>query len=59
MTLKERVIKLLDEISIFVETNNTYHIVLIIGTVYLLAYGIPELIREILGKDFDKCMLQL
>ena len=54
MTLKERVIKLLEEISIFVETNNTYHIVLIIGTVYLLAYGIPELIREILGKDFDK-----
>jgi hypothetical protein len=52
MTLKERVIKLIEEVTIFVETNETYHVVLVISIVYLLAYGIPELFKEILRDNF-------
>ncbi len=54
MTLKEHIIKFISKIDNFVETNRTYHYILIISTIYLIAHGIPMMIETILGDDFDK-----
>lgn len=50
MISKERITKLIDELEIFVSTNTVYHYILIFSSVWLVVYGIPFLMNEVL-KD--------
>lgn len=50
-TLEEQVLYVVDHVSYFCVTNTYYHIFVIICSVYMISYGIPMLIDEILKRD--------
>ena len=51
MRLEEDMLCILDNIGYFLFTNIYYHMFLIVCSVYMMGYGIPLLIDEILKKD--------
>jgi hypothetical protein len=50
-TIEEQVLYVVDHVSYFFVTNTYYHIFVIICSVYMMGYGIPMLIDEILKRD--------
>ena len=49
--IEEQVLYVVDHVSYFVITNTYYQIFVIICSVYMMGYGIPMLIDEILKRD--------
>lgn len=51
MISKERIISLIESLSLFVSTNSIYHLLVILSSIYLIIYGIPFLMNEMLKND--------